>query len=87
MVSFYRGNDFTELMFIQEEASFKYKPSMDSYHGQTCSQPCMDLKFCKKIVLLISTFDMIITLSTPQPLHGDRDLAWKAMVQISSTWT
>lgn len=60
MVSFYRGNDFTELMFIQEEASFKYKPSMDSYHGQTCSQPCMDLKFCKKIVLLISTFDMTL---------------------------
>ena len=75
MVSFYRGNDFIELMFIQEEASIKYKPSMDSYHRQTCSQLCMDLKFCKKIVLLISTFDMIITLSTPQPLHGDRDLA------------
>lgn len=60
MVSFFRGNDFTELMFIQVEASIKYKPSMDSYHRQTCSQPCMDLKFCKKIFLLISTFDMTL---------------------------
>ena len=60
MVSFFRGNDFTELMFIQVEASIKYKPSMGSYPRQTCSQPCMDLQFCKKIVLLISTFDMTL---------------------------
>ena len=60
MVSFFRDNGITELIFIQVEASIKYKPSMDSYHRQTCSQPCMDLKFCKKIVLLISTFDMTL---------------------------
>ena len=60
MVSFFRDNDITELIFIQVEASIKYKPSMDSYHRQTCFQPCMDLKFCKKIVLLISTFDMTL---------------------------
>lgn len=60
MVSFFLDNDISELMFIQVEASIKYKPSMDSYHRQTCSQPCMDLKFCKKIVLLISTFDMTL---------------------------
>lgn len=60
MVSFFLDNDISELMFIQVEASIKYKPSMDSYHRQTCSQPYMDLKFCKKIVLLISTFDMTL---------------------------
>ena len=60
MASFFRDNDFTELMFIQVEASIKWKPSMDSYHRQTCSQLCMDLKFCKKIVLLISTFNMTL---------------------------